>query len=142
MVKAMEKYYHVSVFSGVPVAKSDSNYALSLRLAAAKGGYEKIIAYWGLLETAQKGLGTKAVSWVPFVGGVIPDESQEMRIRLKVALVDVKSGQWDIFTPEPFHDSAISAQYMRESSDQGQVFMLKAKAYEAMVEDVIKRYSK
>ncbi len=111
-------------------------------MAAAKGGYEKIITYWGLLETAQKGLGTKVVSWVPFVGGVIPDESQEMRIRLKVALIDVKSGQWDMFIPEPSHDSAISAHYMRESSDQGQVFTLKAKAYEAMVEDVIKRYSK
>lgn len=142
MVKAMEKYYNVSVFSGVPVTKSDNNYAMSLRLAAAKGGYEKIIAYWGLLETAQKGLGTKVVSWVPFVGGVIPDESQEMRIRLKVAIIDVKSGQWDIFTPEPFHDATTSAHYMRESSDQGQVFMLKAKAYEATVEDVIKRYSK
>ena len=31
----MEKYYNVSVFSGVPVTKSDNNYALSLRLAAA-----------------------------------------------------------------------------------------------------------
>ncbi len=81
--------------------------------------------------------GTKVVSWVPFVGSVIPDESQEMHIRLKVALIDVKSGQWDIFTPNPFHDSTTSAQYMRESSDQGQVFMLKA--YEATVEDVIKR---
>lgn len=79
---------------------------------------------------------------MPFVGGVIPDESQEMRIRLKVAIIDVKSGQWDIFTPEPFHDAITSAHYMRESSDQGQVFMLKAKAYEATVEDVIKRYSK
>jgi hypothetical protein len=35
---------------------------MSLRLAAAKGGYEKIIAYWGILETAQKGLGTAVPS--------------------------------------------------------------------------------
>lgn len=142
MVKAMEKYYNVSVFSGVPVTQSGCNYAMSLRLAAAKGGYEKIIAYWGLLETAQKGLGTKVVSWVPFVGGVVPDESQEMRIRLKVALIDVKSGQWDMFSPEPFQDTTASARYTRESSDQGQVGTLKAKAYEATVEDLTKRYSK
>lgn len=142
MVKALEKYYNVSVFSGVPVSQGTNNYSMSLRMAAAKGGYEMIVAYWGLLETAQKGYGTKAVSWVPFVGGAIPDEGQEMRIRLKVAVVDVKSGQWDMFSPEPFRDTAVSARYTRESSDQGQVALLKAKAYEAAAQDLVKRYSK
>lgn len=141
MVKAIEKYYIVSVFSGVPVSQGINNYAMSIRLAAAKGGYEKIVAYWGLLETAQKEYGTKAISWVPFVGGAIPDEGQEMRIRLKVAVVDVKSGQWDMFSPEPFQDTAISARYTRESSDQGQVALLKTKAYEAAAQDLVKRYS-
>lgn len=142
MLKALEKYYSVSVFSGVPVAGSDNSYAMSLRLAAAKGGYEKIVAYWGLLETAQRGLGTKAVSWVPFVGGAVPDEGQEMRIRLKVAVVDVRSSQWDMYSPEPFQDTAISARYTREAADQGQVALLKTKAYEAAAEDLAKRYSK
>lgn len=142
MVKALEKYYNVSVFSGVPVSQGTNNYAMSLRLAAAKGGYERIVAYWGLLETAQKGYGTKAVSWVPFVGGAIPDEGQEMRIRLKVAVVDVKTGQWDMFSPEPFQDTAISARHTRESSDQGQVALLKTNAYEAAAQDLVKRYSK
>lgn len=142
MVKVLEKYYNISVFSGVPVSREVNSYAMSLRLAAAKGGYERIVAYWGLLETAQKGLGTKAVSWVPFVGGAIPDEGQEMRIRLKVAVVDVRSGQWDMFSPEPFQDNAVSARYTRESSDQGQVGSLKTKAYEAAAQDLVKRYSK
>jgi len=142
MVKAMEKYYNVSVFSGVPLSQGTYDYAMSLRLSAAKGGFEKIVAYWGLLETAQKGFATKAVSWVPIVGGAIPDEGQEMRIRLKVAVVDVKSGQWDMFSPEPFQDTAASARFTRESSDQGQVALLKTKAYEAAAEDLMKRYSK
>ncbi|MFZ0931819.1 MAG: hypothetical protein WAN11_24690 [Syntrophobacteraceae bacterium] len=106
MVKVLEKYYNVSVFSGVPLSHGVNDYAMSLRLAAAKGGYEKIVAYWGLLETAQKGLATKTISWVPLVGGAIPDEGQEMRIRLKVAVVDARSGQWDMFSPEPFQDTA------------------------------------
>ncbi|MGV8074896.1 MAG: hypothetical protein AB2L11_10125, partial [Syntrophobacteraceae bacterium] len=142
MVKALEKYYNVSVFSGIPMDHGANDYAMSLRLAAAKGGYGRIVAYWGLLETAQKNLGTKAVSWVPFIGGAIPDEGQEMRIRLKVAVVDVMSGQWDMFSPEPFQDSALSAHYTRESSDQGQVASLKTKAYEGAAEDLVKRYSK
>lgn len=142
MVKALEKYYNVSVFSGVPLAQGNNDYAMTLRLPAAKGGFEKIVTYWGLLETAQKGLATKAVSWVPFVGSVIPDEGQVMRIRLKVAIVDVRSGQWDMFSPEPFQDTSTSARYSRESSDQGQVASLKTKAYETAAEDLMKRYSK
>jgi len=146
MVKALEKYYNVSVFSGVPTAQGANrdamSYAMPLRLAAAKGGFENIVVVWGLLETAQKGLGSKAVSWVPFVGGAIRDESQEMRVRLKVAVVDVKTGQWDMFSPEPFQDMATSARYGRESSDQGQVALLKKKSYEAAAEDLVKRYAK
>jgi len=142
MVKALEKYYSVSVFSGLPLSNKAKNYSAALRLAAAKGGHEKIVVYWGVLETAQKGFGTKAVSWVPFVGGAIPDEGQEMRIRLKVALVDVRTGQWDMFSPDAFGDSAISARHAREASDQKQVAELKAKAYEAAAEDIVKSYSK
>jgi len=142
MVKALEKYYNISVFSGVPASQGSTNYSMPLRLAAAKGGFEKIVVYWGLLETAQKGLGSKAVSWVPFVGGAIRDESQEMRVRLKVAVVDVKTGQWDMFSPEPFQDMATSARFSRESSDQGQVALLKKKSYEAAAEDLVKRYSR
>lgn len=142
MVKALEKYYNVSVFSGVPASRGPIGYAMPLRLAAAKGGFEKMVVYWGVLETAQKGLGTKTVSWVPFVGGVIPDQSQEMRVRLKVAVVDARTGQWDMFSPEAFQDMATSARYGREASDQGQVALLKQKSYEAAADDLVKRYSK
>lgn len=115
---------------------------MSLRLAAAKGGYEKIVAYWGILETAREGLGTKAVSWVPIIGGAVPDESQRMRIRLKVAIVDVKSGQWEMFVPDSLDDDSMSAHYTREASDQQQVALLKAKAYQLASEDVVKRYGR
>jgi hypothetical protein len=109
MVKALDKYYSVSVFSRVPLSRGGNHYAMSLRFGAAKGGYEKIVACWGLPENAQKGLATKTISWVTFVEGALPDERQEMRIRLKVAFVDAKSGQWDMFSPEPFYDTAASA---------------------------------
>lgn len=153
MVKALEKYYTVATFTGVPeqdtsrftaapVPAASPNYALALRLAAAKGGYEKILAYWGILETAQENLGTKAVSWVPIAGWGVPDERQRMRIRLKVAVIDVKSGQWEMFTPEPIDSNAISALINRESADQGQVAFLKSKAYQAAAEDLVKRFAR
>jgi hypothetical protein len=146
MVRAFERYYTVGVFSGVPdgasgPAAQSGPYAKALRLAAAQGGYETIVAYWGVLETAQENLVTKTVSWVPIIGSVIPDETQQMRIRLKVAIVDVKSGQWEMFAPEPIADDSLSARLNRISSDQQQVALLKDAAYAASAEDFVKRYA-
>ena len=140
MSAALGKYYEVSVFSGVP-AKSGGANASALRLAAAKAGCQTIMVYWGLLETAQNKQGGKIISWLPIFGGVVPDESQEMRIRLKTALIDVRSGQWESYAPEPFQVRAWSARFTREASDQAQVAFLKAKAYEALVGDIVKIYA-
>lgn len=144
MVEPMKKYYNVSVFTGVPQKHygTGNNYSKMLRLSAAKGGYEKIICYWGILETAQKDLSSKTVSWVPLLGSVVPDEDQQMRIRLKVSVVDVKTGTWDMFSPKPFEDEARSSRNTRGASDQQQVNVLKEKSYAAAVEELVTRYSR
>ena len=133
MVRALESHHRIVAFSGIPTEPSNGNIAPALRLAAARGGCEKIMVYWGILETAQKDMSTKTVSWVPIVGGMIPDESQEMRIRLKVAIIDVKSGQWKTISPKPIQDTSVSARYSRASSDQRQVEALKSQAYAELV---------
>jgi hypothetical protein len=92
------------------------------------------------METETKDLATKDVSWVPILGWAIPDQTQEIRIRLKVALVDVKSGQWDIFVPKVFEDTAYSASLNREQSNQQQLAQLKIKVYQAAVESIVARY--
>ena len=150
MVKALEKYYTVGVFSGVPPATQTSatvdspaeTYARSLRLSAARGGYEKVVVYWGLLETAQENLVTRTVSWVPIVGWALPDQRQRMRIRLKMAVVDVRTGHWEMFSPEAFEDSGYSARVGRAGADQMQVWALKDKAYVAAADDLVKRYGR
>lgn len=153
MVEALGKHYAVTGFSGVPQSRplapstfkpaveEQSSYAMRLRLAAAKGGYDKIVAYWGVLETAREGYATKLVSWVPIVGWALPDEQQRMRIRLKMAVVDVKSGLWEMFNPADIADEATSATLNRVSSDQGQVAVLKDKAYAAAAEEFAKRFA-
>lgn len=142
MTENAEKFFSISVFSGVPEQdkKSSTSYAKALRLSAAKAGIDKIVVYWGVLESGIKNLATKTVSWVPIVGYAVPDQSQEIRIRLKVALVDVKTGQWEIFLPKVFEDSKYSASLNRESSDQQQVALLKNKAYQSAVESLVVRY--
>jgi len=142
MTERMEKYFSVSVFTGVPVhgEKADASYAKSLRFAAAKAGIDKILVYWGVLETETRDLATKDVSWVPILGWAIPDETQEIRIRLKIALVDVKSGQWEVFVPKVFENTAYSASLNREQSNQQQIAQLKSKVYQAAVESIIARF--
>lgn len=144
MSTELGKYYNVSVFSGVPerAAEATGSYAKALRLAAARGGNATLLVYWGLLETGRENLATKTVSWVPIVGAMLPDESQRMRIRLKVAVVDVESGRWEMFTPEPFEAVDTSGRFTRVSSDQAQVAQLKDKGYRAAVADLVNRYAR
>ena len=141
MVRVLEPHHRIVAFSGIPTEPSNGNIAPALRLAAARGGCEKIMVYWGILETAQKNMSTKTVSWVPIVGGMIPDESQEMRIRLKVAIVDVKSEQWKTLSPKPIQDTSASARYTRASSDQRQVTALKTQAYAELANDIANNYA-
>jgi hypothetical protein len=143
MIAALGKYYTVASSSGVPLdARAAAPYSQLFRMAAAKGGYETVIVYWGVLESASRGLGGKAISWVPVIGGIVPDETQHMRIRLMMAVIDTRTGQWESFSPEPFDDEATSNQHGRAASDQTQVMALKAKAYHAAAEAVALRYAR
>jgi hypothetical protein len=158
MVAALDRYFSVVPFTGVPLVRHEpssyanasvspkltderiTNYARALRLAAAKSGAEVIFCYWGVLDSAIEREPTKVVSWVPLVGSVIPDETQLMRIRLKVAVIDVRTGHWSMFAPEAYVDSALSASLIRAKADQKQVALLKEKAYKAAVEAFVARY--
>ena len=83
-----------------------------------------------------------ARSGLTIVGWALPDQRQRMRIRLKLAVVDVRSGQWEMFSPEAFDDASISARVGREGSDQSQVWSLKDKAYVAAADGLVKRYAR
>ena len=153
MVAALDRYFAVIPFSGVPLAGHEitaekpapadetQRYGHALRLAAARGGADLIFCYWGVLESAAEDEATKGISWLPIIGGVIPDETQHMRIRLKVAVIDVKTGSWAMFMPTPFTDTALSAAANRAVADQGQVEKLKAEAYKAAVDAFLAKYA-
>ena len=161
MVKQLDRYFAVMPFTGIPLVHRDeplyhtatlgpspvvtderiTNYARALRLAAAKSGADVIFCYWGLIESAVEREPTKAVSWVPFIGAAVPDEAQLMRIRLKVAVIDVRTGQWSMFVPDAYVDSALSASLTRASSDQHQVELLKQQAYKSAVEAFVEKYA-
>jgi hypothetical protein len=153
MVTALSKHFSVVPFSGVPAlrkttaggAQTESpdseSYSKSLRLTAARGGIDLVLCYWGMLESESECLPTKTASWVPLVHWVVPDEKQHMRISLKVALFDVRSDNWSVFSPQPFADARLPASPGRGAVDQKQVERLKQLAYEAAVAELVQSYS-
>lgn len=84
---------------------------------------------------------TKLVSWVPVVGSVVPDETQQMRIRLRMVVVDMRTGNWSVLSPEAFDDAALSASINRTASDQDQVERLKSAAYKAVVTQLAAQFA-
>lgn len=142
MSDAMEKHFVVVPFSGQPGGTNAAGYSRALRLAAAQAGCETIVCFWGILESATKGNEAKAVSWLPVVGGLLPDEAQHMRIRLKLALVDVRTGRWAMCSSGAFDDKTHSNSVGRGASDQRQVERLKQLAYAAAAEDLVKIYTR
>jgi hypothetical protein len=147
MVTNLSRHFAVVPFSGVPAHNrtgtgddTDFSFSKSLRLAAARGGAETILCYWGILESAQEHIATKTVSWVPVVGWFVPDERQHMRIRLKLALIDVRTGNWSVLSPPAFDSRAFSVSPRRDVADQKLVERLKHKVYAAAVENLVHQY--
>ena len=142
MQTAMAAHYRIAPFSGlVSKEQSQTNMARAFRLAAARGGMDYFACYWGVLEAEQYDLATKTVSWVPIVGRAVPDETQEMRIRLKLVLVDVRTGQWAMLVPDPVSSRSISGRIRREQADQQQVAQLKQAGYAALAEAFVEEFS-
>ena len=113
----------------------------SLRMAAAKGGANKMLVYWGILESASEPeQAAKQLSWVPIAGRIIPDETQHVQIRVKAALIDVATGHWTLIRTEPLQDKRMSSRLTRASSDLKQVLALKEKAYGQFAKDLKERF--
>jgi hypothetical protein len=101
MVEELSPHFTVVPHTGVPsdLRQEDFESAVSkaLRLAAAHSNAETILVYWGHLEMKRNDLVTSIVSWVPVIDFTVPDEYQKVRMFLKVALIDVRTGQWATF---------------------------------------------
>ena len=152
MVNELSKHFRVVPFTGVPPISrrgvdgqferyDAGDFSKSLRLAAARGGCEMILCYWGILESESAKLATKTVSWVPVASWFIPDENQHMRIRLKLALVDVRTGDWTVLSPDAIEASKLSVTPRRAVADQKLVERLKLKAYESGAKELLSRYA-
>jgi hypothetical protein len=93
-----------------------------------------------VLESARVNKATKYVSWVPIVGYALPDERENIRIRLKAVIIDVASGRWTFVSPNPVESTGLSSIYSREDKDQSLVNELKATAYKNLSKSLAESY--
>lgn len=139
MVAELNKHYRAIPFSGVRGdwikgnSESDPDYAKALRFAAAQAGAEKILCFWGNLEVAQRDLSTKTITWLPVVDVIVPDEKNNVRVHLKIALVDVRTGAWTVFRTEPQEAQMVSTGWAREHVRSPEVRRLQQKSYTVAV---------
>jgi hypothetical protein len=140
MVSELNKHFRAVPFSGIRsdwssgASTSGSDfYAKALRFAAAQAGATKILCFWGSLEVAHHDLSTKTITWLPVVDIFVPDQKDRVRVHLKMAVVDVRSGAWNLSRTEPQEAQLVSTGWGREHTDTIQVRDLKQKSYEIAV---------
>jgi hypothetical protein len=150
IIDELGKHFTVVPFSGVPPQRDpagatgnpdNAGFSRSLRLAAARAGAETIACCWGVVESGRERIATRTVSWVPVVTWFVPDEREQVRIRLKLALIDVRTGDWAVVSPPPCDSRALSWGTRRAVADRKLVERLKTVAYESCVREMLRIYS-
>ena len=131
MLAALREHCTVGTASGMPTRAFETGHGL--RNAAQRGGYDAVLAYWGVLETSSTGTAGKAASWVPIAGFFVTDEIQRMRIRLRLVLVDAKTGAWRSFLPTPGMRERDSSFVTRSRVDAELIEALKTASYREAV---------
>lgn len=136
VLTGLAAHFTVGAVSGIPSPSTHGEHGM--RLAAARGGFDAILAYWGILESRPRPTAGEAAAWLPIAGYFVPNESQQMRIRLRIVVVDTRTGRWRSLLPEPMSDERASSMATRQSSDQAQVEVLTKAAYRAAIDLVTK----
>ena len=144
MVEELAATFNVIPHTGIPSEiTSDPSASISkaLRLAGAQSKAEAILVYWGKLEMKRDEFPTHIVSWVPVVDFMVPDEHQAMRMSLKLALVDVRTGNWATFRTEAVESTAVTTRFAREHDQKRPLEPVKRKLYSSAAQKLRDGYT-
>ena len=139
---ALSTDFTIIPYTGVPteLCSKDEEVSKALRLAAAHSKAETILVCWGHLELKRDEMPTGIISWVPVVDFMVPDEYQRMRMYLKVALINVRTGQWTTFRTEPIEDQTLTTRYARAHEQKWPMQAVKQRLYQASVRQLMDGY--
>jgi hypothetical protein len=131
MMAAMGRHFEASAASGVPLLDGYGEHGMLA--AAARGGFDAVVAYWGMLESQQE---VGASAWVPIAGLFFDSTTQKMRLRLRIVVAETKTGQWRSLLTAPLADERRTSIASSEGSDRDQVDAVKVAGYGAAADAV------
>lgn len=163
MQQAMQQYYQVSTFSGIPVThkkmpvatvkkttgdeeqgaviqQPETYYMEALRYIAAKGRQKMIVVYQDTLEIGRLSPVTKEMNWKKYAGEKLTDGSASLRYLIRFTLVDVTTGEWAAWSPVNVESVVIKQTGTSDTTDQ-QIMSLKQRTSKIAVSDLMRRYS-
>jgi hypothetical protein len=143
MVEELAPHFSLVPHTGIAAqvcTQPGETIAQALRLDAARAKADTIMVVWGNLEVKQDDLPTEIVSWVPVVDFVVPDQYQKVRMHLKIALIDVRSGQWSLFTTERMEEETLTTRHAREHDAKWPMRPIKQRLYRAAVQKLLDGY--
>lgn len=154
MQQKMGKFYQISTFSGIPVVKrkvknkddndtggDEVNYMQALRYIAAKGRQKAIIVYWSTLEVGKFNTETKSVQWETWNSKNVPSGDYSLRYLTRVALTDVATGEWSVYSPANVEMRNIHKELASTDSFSKIIDELKESTYDWVSKDLVNRYS-
>jgi hypothetical protein len=129
MLAAVAQHFQVAGATGLPSDTARSEHGL--RGAAARGGYDLVIAFWGAIEVQREATLGSAVAWVPIVNFWVDTSEQNARLRLRMIVLDARTGNWRIVEAAPQSSVTASSLVNYREQDSKQMEELKAAAYAA-----------
>jgi len=119
MQKELEKYYKVATFSGIPPSKKitankepstvANSYILTLRYYGARGKQSTVIVYWPTLQMGIFDKQANSVIWQDYQPPGKNIQISSLRYVTRYAVIDVKTGNWEMFSPTSIETAIPSA---------------------------------
>jgi hypothetical protein len=139
MLREAGNSFAVTPFSGFAQRRNEAgesaNLSRALRLTAAKGGNDFLVVYWPALESGDGVSG--APNWRAITGD-IPYDAEQVRLRLRLLIVDVKTGHWATASPEILEEKAARGGWFRKPTSAQRVAGLKERAYKHALQELLR----
>lgn len=103
-----------------------------LRAVARACGAQHVLVYWGTIQTERIDRITKAVTWLPFAG-VIPDETQRMRVALNWVHADLRTPRLAVGESPSRPGEIATSLFNRAARDRAQIEELQGESARGML---------
>lgn len=137
MLSEAAHFFSAATFSGLPPA-AGSNLAEILRQKSVQGGFGFVVCYWGVLDFAPAPVQMHTNRLEPIPAPAMPEQKQQMCIRLTALILEVSTGEWTRITPQPYYVTRYSSGFSLKASDQELVRSLKVEGYRSLLADLVK----